>query len=132
MVQRCLEFTLLFTTSQWFANQGFAVMVADGRGSPGRGRSWETAIVRDLIGPPLEDQIEALEHMIATNACVDPTRVAIRGWSFGGYLAAMAVLMRPDRFHAAIAGAPVTDWRYYDTHYTERYLGLPERKRRRI
>src|SRR6185295_17089464 len=50
----------------------------------------------------------------------------IRGWSFGGFLAALAVLRRPDVFHAAVAGAPVTDWRLYDTHYTERYLGRPE------
>ena len=55
----------------------------------------------------------------------DLSKVAIRGWSFGGYLAALAVLRAPDRFHAAIAGAPVTDWRLYDTHYTERYLGDP-------
>jgi dipeptidyl-peptidase 4 len=53
--------------------------------------------------------------------------VAIRGWSFGGYLAALAVLRRPDVFHVAIAGAPVTEWRLYDTHYTERYLGDPDR-----
>jgi len=52
--------------------------------------------------------------------------VAIRGWSFGGFLAALAVLRRPDVFHAAVAGAPVTDWRLYDTHYTERYLGHPD------
>jgi dipeptidyl-peptidase 4 len=51
--------------------------------------------------------------------------VGIRGWSFGGYLAALAVLRRPDVFHAAVAGAPVTEWRLYDTHYTERYLGDP-------
>jgi dipeptidyl-peptidase-4 len=56
---------------------------------------------------------------------LDLSKVAIRGWSFGGYLAALAVLRRPDVFHAAIAGAPVTDWRLYDTHYTERYLGDP-------
>jgi dipeptidyl-peptidase 4 len=56
---------------------------------------------------------------------LDLERVAIRGWSFGGYLAALAVLRRPDVFHAAIAGAPVTEWRLYDTHYTERYLGDP-------
>jgi dipeptidyl-peptidase-4 len=51
--------------------------------------------------------------------------VGIRGWSFGGYLAALAVMRRPDVFHAAVAGAPVTEWRLYDTHYTERYLGNP-------
>ena len=56
---------------------------------------------------------------------LDLTRVAIRGWSFGGYLAALAVLRRPDVFHAAVAGAPVTEWRLCDTHYTERYLGDP-------
>ncbi len=54
--------------------------------------------------------------------------MAIRGWSFGGYLAALAVLRRPDVFHAAVAGAPVTDWHLYDTHYTERYLGHPDRE----
>jgi dipeptidyl-peptidase-4 len=57
---------------------------------------------------------------------LDTSRVAIRGWSFGGFLAAIAVLRRPDVFHAAVAGAPVTDWRLYDTHYTERYLGTPD------
>ena len=57
---------------------------------------------------------------------LDLTRVGIRGWSFGGYLAALAVLARPDVFHAAVAGAPVTDWRWYDTYYTERFLGRPQ------
>ena len=73
----------------------------------------------------MEDQIDALEQAAAELGCLDLERVAIRGWSFGGYLAALAVLLRPDRVHAAIAGAPVTEWRLYDTHYTERYLGDP-------
>jgi dipeptidyl-peptidase-4 len=111
--------------SQWFADQGFAVVVSDGRGTPGRGSEWERAIHRDLASGVLEDQVDALEQAAAEYGCLDLDRVAIRGWSFGGYLAALAVLLRPDRFHAAIAGAPVTDWRLYDTHYAERYLGDP-------
>ena len=78
----------------------------------------------------LDDQITALQHA-AEQHPLDLTRVAIRGWSFGGFLAALAVLRRPDVFHAAVAGAPVTEWRLYDTHYTERYLGDPERPRPR-
>jgi dipeptidyl-peptidase-4 len=112
-------------TSQWFADQGFAVVVADGRGTPGRGSGWERAVQHDLATAVLEDQVDALEQAAAEYGCFDLDRVAVRGWSFGGYLAALAVLLRPDRFHAAVAGAPVTDWRLYDTHYTERYLGDP-------
>ncbi len=116
-----------FLQSQWFADQGFAVVVADGRGTPSRGPVWDRAVLGDLAMPPLEDQIEALQAAAEAHPDVlDLDRVAIRGWSFGGYLAALAVLRRPDVFHAAIAGAPVTDWRLYDTHYTERYLGLPD------
>jgi dipeptidyl-peptidase-4 len=114
-----------FLVPQWFAEQGFAVLVIDGRGTPGRGPAWERAVHRDLAGPPLEDQVEALHEVAAAHPELDLGRVAIRGWSFGGYLAALAVLRRPDVFHAAVAGAPVTDWRLYDTHYTERYLGDP-------
>jgi dipeptidyl-peptidase-4 len=108
---------------QWLADQGFAVIVADGRGTPGRGRAWARAVKGDLAGPVLEDQIAALTAVAAVIPDLDLSRVAIRGWSFGGYLAALAVLRRPDTFHAAVAGAPVTAWRLYDTHYTERYLG---------
>ncbi|MEV7287275.1 alpha/beta fold hydrolase [Streptomyces sp. NPDC093252] len=110
-------------TSQWFADQGFAVVVADGRGTPGRSPAWEKAIQGDFT-LTLDDQIEALQDLAKTHP-LDLGRVAIRGWSYGGYLAALAVLRRPDVFHAAVAGAPVTDWRLYDTHYTERYLGDP-------
>ncbi len=121
--QRVAEARNLWLESQWLADQGFAVLVCDGRGTPGRGLEWSRALRGDLAGPPLEDQVEALEAAAAETAELDLARVAIRGWSFGGYLAALAVLRRPDVFHAAVAGAPVTDWRLYDTHYTERYLG---------
>ena len=114
-----------FVASQWFADQGFAVVVTDGRGTPGRGSEWERAVNGDLATAPLNDQIEALQFVAKETSHLDLRRVAIRGWSFGGYLAALAVLRRPDLFHAAIAGAPVTEWRLYDTHYTERYLGDP-------
>jgi dipeptidyl-peptidase 4 len=124
--QRVLKARSAYLTSQWFAEQGFAVVIADGRGTPGRGQEWERAVAGDLAGPVLEDQIDALREAAARFAELDTGRVAIRGWSFGGYLAALAVLRRPDVFRAAVAGAPVTDWRLYDTHYTERYLGRPD------
>ncbi|ARF57243.1 prolyl oligopeptidase family serine peptidase [Streptomyces gilvosporeus] len=112
-------------TSQWFADQGFAVLVADGRGTPGRSPGWEKAISRELAAVVLEDQVDALQAL-AESFPFDLERVAIRGWSFGGYLAALAALRRPDVFHAAVVGAPVTDLRLYDTHYQERYLGHPD------
>ncbi|MFE9019834.1 prolyl oligopeptidase family serine peptidase [Streptomyces sp. NPDC007808] len=112
-----------YLTSQWFADQGFAVVVADGRGTPGRSPAWEKAVHGDFT-VSLDDQIDALQDLAGSHP-LDLSRVAIRGWSYGGWLAGLAVLRRPDVFHAAIAGAPVTDWRLYDTHYTERYLGDP-------
>ncbi|GAA4615069.1 S9 family peptidase [Saccharopolyspora hordei] len=123
--QRVLSRQQGFLTSQWFADQGFAVLVTDGRGMAGRGPDWDRAIAGDLAGPPLQDQVDALHAAAAQRTELDLERVAIRGWSFGGYLAALAVLRRPDVFHAAVAGAAVVDWRLYDTHYTERYLGDP-------
>jgi dipeptidyl-peptidase-4 len=123
--QRVVQSHNAFLSSQWFADQGFAVVVVDGRGTPGRGSAWERAVHRDLATPVLEDQVDALQALAEDNPVLDLSRVAIRGWSFGGFLAALAVMLRPDVFHAAIAGAPVTEWRLYDTHYTERYLGDP-------
>ena len=123
--QRVLKARSPFLVSQWFADQGFAVVITDGRGTPARGPAWERAVAGDLAHPVLDDQIDALDALAEQHPRLDMDRVAVRGWSFGGYLAALAVLARPDRFHAAIAGAPVTDWRLYDTHYTERYLGHP-------
>ncbi|MBV8445261.1 MAG: prolyl oligopeptidase family serine peptidase, partial [Candidatus Dormibacteraeota bacterium] len=74
----------------------------------------------------LEDQVDGLHAAAEQFGDLDLGRVGIRGWSYGGYLSALAVLRRPDVFHAAVAGAPVTDQRLYDTHYTERYLGHPD------
>ena len=123
--QRVLASRNAYLSSQWFADQGFAVVVIDGRGTPGRGTEFERAVHGDLATAVLDDQIDALHDAAQQFPELDLSKVAIRGWSFGGYLAALAVMRRPDVFHAAIAGAPVTNWRLYDTHYTERYLGDP-------
>jgi dipeptidyl-peptidase-4 len=126
--QRVMASRNAFLGPQWLADQGFAVLIADGRGTPGRGPDWDREVAFDLAGVTLEDQVDALAAAAGQFADLDLSTVAIRGWSYGGYLAALAVLRRPDVFHAAIAGAPVTDWRLYDTHYTERYLGHPDEK----
>jgi len=124
--KRVLAAGSAYLNPQWFAEQGFAVVIADGRGTPARGPAWDRAVAGDLAGPVLDDQVEALHSAAGQCADLDLSKVGIRGWSFGGYLAALAVLRRPDIFHAAVAGAPPTDWRLYDTCYTERYLGLPD------
>lgn len=110
---------------QWYADQGFIVVAIDGRGTPGRGRDWERAIYQKFGSIPVDDQAAALQELGKRFAEMDLKRVGVTGWSFGGYTAALAVLRRPDAFHAGVAGAPVVDWLDYDTHYTERYLGIP-------
>jgi dipeptidyl-peptidase-4 len=112
---------------QWYADQGFIVVVIDGRGTPGRGRDWERAIFQKFGSVPLDDQVAGLAALGKQFPFMDMKRVGISGWSFGGYLSALAVLRRPDVFRAGVAGAPVVDWLDYDTHYTERYLGIPPR-----
>jgi dipeptidyl-peptidase-4 len=114
-----------FLLPQWYAEQGFVVVAFDGRGTPGRGRAFERAIAGHLVDVPLADQVGALRALGDELPELDMTRVGIQGWSFGGTMAAMAVLQYPELFRCAVAGAPVTDWSDYDTHYTERYLGLP-------
>ncbi len=111
--------------SQWFAEQGFAVLAADGSGTPGRGPEWEREVYGDIYGPVLDDQVAAVQEAARLHPDLDLGRVGIRGWSFGGSLAAVAVLRRPDVFHAAVAGAPVTDQRLYNAHWRERFLGHP-------
>ena len=123
--QRVVASRAAYNSSQWFADQGFVVVIVDNTGTPGKGSAWERGVLNDLAQPVLDDQVEILRDLNDLEPRADTSRVGIRGWSFGGYLAALAVLRRGDLFHAGVAGAPVTDWRLYDTHYTERYLGNP-------
>jgi len=112
---------------QWIADHGFVVVALDGRGTPGRGRDWERAIKGKLGSVPLDDQVAGLRALLKRYPELDRTRVGIYGWSFGGYLAAYALARQGELFRAGVAVAPVTDWAAYDSHYTERYMGLPER-----
>jgi dipeptidyl-peptidase-4 len=115
-----------YLLSQWMADQGAVVVCIDNRGTPRRDREWERAIKGRFGDVPLEGQVEGLRALGARYPELDLDRVGIHGWSFGGYMAALAVLRRPDVFKVAVAGAPVVDWLDYDTHYTERYLDLPD------
>jgi dipeptidyl-peptidase-4 len=114
-----------YMIDQWMADRGYIVVVIDGRGTPGHGREWERAIRGNLIDAALEDQIAGLQALAKREPAMDLKRVGVVGWSFGGYFAAMAVMRKPDIFRCAVVGAPVVTWENYDTHYTERYLGLP-------
>ncbi|MEU4423860.1 prolyl oligopeptidase family serine peptidase [Actinoplanes sp. NPDC024001] len=111
---------------QWWAESGFAVVSIDNRGTTGVSPGFEKAMYQQVTDVVLPDQVDALKALAAEHPDLDMSRVAIRGWSFGGYMSALAVLARPDVFTCGIAGAPVTDWALYDTAYTERYLGLPD------
>lgn len=113
-----------YVEAQWWADQGFIVVTADGRGTTGRGPKWDREIFERMKDVTLADQVEAVRALPRVAPDADLERVAMMGWSYGGYLSALAVLDAPDVVHAACAGAPPTDWALYDTHYTERYLGL--------
>ncbi len=123
MVRRSPRSYLL---DQWYADAGFVVVAIDGRGTPHRRSDWLRVVHKDLISVALRDQVDVLRALGARYPELDLERVGIYGWSFGGYASAMAVLLRPDVFHAAVAGAPVTDWALYDTFYTERYMQTPQ------
>lgn len=116
-----------YLLGQWIADHGFIVVSLDGRGTPNRGREWERAIKHNLIDIPLSDQATGLQMLGAKYPELDLSRVGVYGWSFGGYFSAMAVMRRPDVYHVGVAGAPVCAWEDYDTHYTERYMGLPDK-----
>ncbi len=109
---------------QHLADRGFVVFQLDNRGSTGRGPAFQAPIHHHLGKVELEDQLAGLDALSAM-PFVDPSRVAIYGHSYGGFMASLAMLSAPGRFKVGIAGAPVTDWRLYDTGYTERYMGTP-------
>jgi dipeptidyl-peptidase 4 len=115
-----------YLLEQWYADAGFIVVAIDGRGTPGRGRDWQREVYKDLITITITDQLNGLVALAARRPEMDLGRVGIYGWSFGGYASTMAVILHPELFHAAVAGAPVTDWSLYDTFYTERYMRTPQ------
>jgi dipeptidyl-peptidase 4 len=123
--QLVLDSKNAYLLDQFYADAGFVVLRVDGRGTPNRGRTFERAILKDLISVALDDQAQGVSALLARHPELDSTRVGIFGWSFGGYFSTMALLLRPDLFQAAVAGAPVTDWALYDTAYTERYMRTP-------
>uniref|UniRef100_A0A8C5A2N6 dipeptidyl-peptidase IV n=1 Tax=Gadus morhua TaxID=8049 RepID=A0A8C5A2N6_GADMO len=108
------------------ASLGYAVVVIDGRGSCQRGLEFEGALKNKLGQVEIEDQVEGLQFVAERYNFVDLSRVAIHGWSYGGFLSLMGLIQRPNVFKVAIAGAPVTVWMAYDTGYTERYMDIPE------
>ncbi|HVX67868.1 MAG TPA: S9 family peptidase [Bryobacteraceae bacterium] len=112
------------SVEQVLAARGFIVWSLDGRGTAQRGHRWETAVARNLGAKELEDQKEGIRHLLSLGFA-DPKRIGIHGWSYGGFMTAYSLLHAPDVFACGVAGAPVTDWRNYDTIYTERYMGLP-------
>lgn len=113
------------TWEQVMAHKGFVIWQMDNRGSSGRGHRFETPLYRRLGRQELADQLEGIRYL-ASLGFVDTQRIGVQGWSYGGYMTLYCLLHAPDVFRAGAAGAAVTDWRNYDTIYTERYLGLPE------
>jgi dipeptidyl-peptidase-4 len=111
---------------QWWADAGFAVVVVDNRGTRGVAPSFEKVVHRRLADVILTDQVDALTALAEKHADLDLSRVAVRGFGFGGWLAGLAVLRRPDLFRCGVARAPITDWALYRSAYTERHLGTPD------
>jgi dipeptidyl-peptidase-4 len=110
---------------QVLAAKGFVIWQLDNRGSSGRGHAWEAKLYRRLGQQELEDQKTGVRYLLK-QGFVDPKKIGVYGWSYGGYMTVYSMLHAPEIFAAGVAGAAVTDWRNYDTIYTERYLGLPQ------
>ncbi len=119
-----------FTGSDYFwhqmlAEKGYIVVSVDNRGTGGRGRDFLKCTYKQLGNLETKDQIEAAKYLGGLNY-VDKARIGIQGWSYGGYMSSLCITKGSDFFKAAIAVAPVTNWRFYDSIYTERYMGLPQ------
>ncbi len=110
--------------AQALRRMGYLVFALDNRGSARRGLAFEGAIRHRMGELEVEDQVDGVNWLVE-HGLADPERVGIYGWSYGGYMAAMCLARAPQTFRCAVAGAPVTHWDGYDTHYTERYMGLP-------
>ena len=114
----------LMGLNQVFARSGYVVFTIDNRGTPNRGKAFEDVLYRNMGDVEVRDQLRGLEWLKA-QAFIDADRVGMHGWSYGGYLTLMILLKAPGALQGGISGAPVTNWRLYDTHYTERYMGDP-------
>lgn len=120
------ETTSVYHEHRYFAQAGFAVVSIDGRGTPYKGHAFEHAIDGDFSTVTVQDQIEGLMAILDKYPILDKDKIGVRGWSFGGYMSALLVMKHPEIFKGGIGGAPPVDWLDYDTHYTERYLGIPQ------
>nr|WP_232343602.1 DPP IV N-terminal domain-containing protein [Novosphingopyxis sp. YJ-S2-01] len=109
---------------EYLVDQGWIVFSIDGRGSPDRGKAFEDQLYKKMGTVEVEDQLTGA-RWLKEQPFVDPERVSIYGWSYGGYLTLKLLEAAPGFYAAGVSGAPVTDWTLYDTHYTERYMGMP-------
>ena len=107
------------------AEQGYVVFSMDNRSSSGRGKKWEDAVYKRMGKIEMDDQVAGVEFL-KTLSYVDPERIGIWGWSYGGYMTLEAMFTRGDVFRAGVSVAPVSDWRLYDSIYTERFMKLPK------
>ena len=118
----------LARTSMWMpylANQGYIVFTVDGRGSENRGVAFEQVIFRHLGDAEMDDQIKGVEYLKSLNY-VDTTRIAVHGWSYGGFMTTNLMTTYPDVFTTGVAGGPVIDWKWYEIMYGERYMDTPQ------
>ena len=128
LVTRGFAMTVMMR-AQYLRSLGFLVFILDNRGSARRGLAFEGAIQHRMGSIEVDDQVDGVRWLVA-QGLTDANRVGVCGWSYGGYMSLMCLARAPETFQVAVAGAPVTHWDGYDTHYTERYMGLPEENTR--